>query len=87
MNVIVQSSYVPHLDLTGQIFLNTAPAFSAARVRMFLVLAIASVLGLIGAVVVQQRRRITFEAQQSATLEARVDERTLELRQTQNDAP
>lgn len=84
-DVIVLSSYVPHLDLTGQVFLDMEPAFAAARLRLWLVLALASVLGLIGAVVVQQRRRITEEAQQSATLEARVEERTQELRRTQNE--
>ena len=42
-------------------------------------------LGLVGTVFLQQRRRLTLESQHSATLEARVESRTAELRAAQDE--
>ena len=47
--------------------------------------ALATALGLVGAVAFQQRRRFALEAQHSAELEARVEARTAELRLAQDE--
>lgn len=83
--VLVLTQPVPHLLLTGQIILDTAPARAAARLQGFLALALALVLGLVAAVAVQQRRRFALETRHSATLEARVEERTAELKAAQGE--
>ena len=83
--VIIQSQFIPHLGLTGEIYLDVAPARATAQLRLLLVLALAAVLGLVGAVAFQQRRRFALEAQHSAELEARVEARTAELRLAQDE--
>jgi len=83
--VITNELFVPHLDLTAMILLDTAQARSTARLRAILVLAGALVIGLIGAIVWQQHRRLLVEARHSAELETRVEARTSELRQAQED--
>lgn len=84
LEVIKTEQFVPHLDLMGVIFLDTAPARATARQRMILVLAGGVVLGLIGMVALQQRRRRVLEQRYSAELEARVEARTAELRGAQD---
>lgn len=81
---VALSQYVPHLDLTAQIFLRAEPILATARLRAMLGLALALVLGLIAAVAAQGRRRLAQEARHSATLEARVEARTSELRAAQS---
>ncbi|MFY0597601.1 MAG: hypothetical protein JXQ85_14310 [Cognatishimia sp.] len=82
---IILDQYVPHFDLTAQIFMETRAARNTALIRALLAVAAALVLGLIAAIAVQQRRRLELEAQYSATLEARVEERTKELRNAQDE--
>ncbi|MEM6588947.1 MAG: ATP-binding protein [Pseudomonadota bacterium] len=83
IEVIKSEKFVPHLNLTGVIFLDTAGARAIAQQRTILFLAGAVVLGLIGTVALQQRRRRVLEEQYSAELEARVEARTAELRGAQ----
>ena len=84
VEVIKAEQFVPHLELTGVIFLETGGARATARLAAILVLAGAVVLGLIGTVAFQQRRRRMLEEQYSSELEARVEDRTLELRGAQD---
>jgi two-component system C4-dicarboxylate transport sensor histidine kinase DctB len=81
--IIKTEEYVPQLELTGVIFLDTSNARATARLRVILVIAGAVVLGLIGTVALQQRRRRMMEEQYSSQLEARVEARTEELRGAQ----
>lgn len=83
IEVIKSEKFVPHLNLTGVIFLDTAGARATAQQRTILFLAGAVVLGLIGTVALQQRRRRVLEEKYSAELEARVEARTAELRGAQ----
>lgn len=82
---IILEQYVPHFDLTAQIFMETHAARNTALIRALLAVAGALVLGLIATIAVQQRRRLELEARYSATLEARVEERTEELRNAQDE--
>ena len=82
--IIKAEEYVPHLELTGVIFLDTKNARATARLRVILVLAVAVVLGLIGTVALQQRRRRMMEERYSSQLETRVEARTQELRDAQD---
>lgn len=83
--VLAPSRMVPHLQLSGQIFLDVAPVRATALLRAALVATLALVLGLLVAVALQQRRRFALEALHSATLEDRVDARTAELRTAQDE--
>ena len=85
---LVLSEYIPRLELTARLFLDTKAAAHNARVLAFLALAL---LALIGAVLValgQRRRRLTdrlqVEAKANSLLEARVEERTLQLQTAQD---
>jgi two-component system C4-dicarboxylate transport sensor histidine kinase DctB len=73
------------LNLRAEIYLSIRQAKEKARLQFFLALASAIVVGLAGAVAVQQRRRLALEASHSATLEARVEKRSSELRLAQNE--
>lgn len=83
--VVVLDQFVTQLNLDGQIFLTTQSARRAAQTAAILTLAAASIIGLIGAILILQRQRLAAEAQHTATLEARVDARTAELRATQDE--
>ncbi len=84
IEVIMTDEYLPHLELTGVILLDTTVARTTARLSAVLVLAGAVVLGLIAAVALQQRRRRMMEELYSSQLEARVEARTDELRGAQD---
>lgn len=84
-HVVIETLHSPHLGLTAEIYLDTDAAHTTARLRVLLVLAGAGVLGLIGAVAVLQRARLTQEARHSAELEERVEARTAELRVAQDE--
>jgi len=75
---------IAQLNLRAELFLPTDQILSTARLRLFLALATAGVIGLIGAVAFQQSRRYALETLHSATLETRVDARTAELRAAQS---
>lgn len=76
---------IPQLQMTGLIVLDTNEARATARLRTWLAAALLAALGLIGAIFVQQRRRLAMEARHSTTLEHRVEERTAELKATQDE--
>lgn len=76
---------IPQLQMTGQILLDTKSARDVALLRLGLALALLVALALGGATFVQQRRRLALESRHSSTLEQRVEERTTELRETQNE--
>lgn len=82
---IILERYVPHFDLTSEIFLETAGARNTALIRALLAVAVSAVVGLVVAIAAQQRHRLALEAQYSATLETRVEERTKELRNAQDE--
>lgn len=84
-NVVRLHQDIAQLDLRAELFLSTNQVLSTARLRMFLALATAGVIGLIGAVAFQQSRRYALETLHSATLETRVDARTAELRAAQSE--
>ncbi len=76
---------IPQLQMTGKILLDTeqARAFALLRLGLAATLLLAGIL--VGAIFLQQRRKIALEARHSATLEHRVEERTAELRAAQNE--
>ena len=76
---------VPQLQINAEIWLDTDDARSTALLLAGLVAAVFLTLGLVGAISIQQRRRLTLESQHSATLEQRVEERTTELRTAQSE--
>jgi two-component system C4-dicarboxylate transport sensor histidine kinase DctB len=84
LEVIKTEKFIPHLELTGVIFLETRGARATASLAAILVLAGAVVLGLIGTVALQQRRRRMLEETYSSQLEDRVEDRSLELRGAQD---
>ena len=79
------SLQIPQLQMTGQILLETNTARAVALLRTWLALALLVALALVAAVFVQQRRRLALESRHSTTLEQRVEERTEELKETQNE--
>ncbi len=83
--VQVMSSAVPQLRLTGRVFLDTGNARDFALLRLGLVLTLLVALALVGAIILQQRRRLAMESRHSALLEQRVEERTAELRAAQDE--
>lgn len=85
---MVLSEFLPRLDLTTRVYLNVKDVARNARVLGYLALAI---MGLIGAGLIalgQRRRRLAdrllLEAAANARLEARVEERTAQLQQAQD---
>lgn len=85
---LVLSEYIPRIDLTAQIFLDTKEAARNARVFAYLSLAVMALAGAVLVALNQRRRRLAdrldVEAQANARLEARVDERTAQLRAAQD---
>ena len=79
------SQEISQLQMTSQILLDTKDARAIALLRLGLALALLVALALVGAVFVQQRRRLALESRHSATLEQRVEERTLELKEAQDE--
>ncbi|MFK5980660.1 MAG: ATP-binding protein [Rhizobiaceae bacterium] len=79
------SADIPQLQMTAQIILDTSEARASALLRTGLALALMAAIGLMGAIFVQQRRRLALEARHSATLEQRVEERTGELKAAQDE--
>ena len=76
---------IPQLEMAAQILLDTGNARQTAQLRLGLAITFLLVLGLIGAILLQQRRRIAMESRHSATLEERVEARTAELRAAQDE--
>ena len=83
--VIRLQNFITPLNLRGEIYPSVRNARETAQLRFFLALASATALGLFGAVAVQQRKRLALEARHSATLEARVEKRSNELKAAQDE--
>ena len=87
-SALVISRGVPQIGMTARGFLDVAPARAEARQRAWLAAAILVVLGLAAVLVGLWRRRVAdrlaFETAANARLEARVEQRTAELRATQD---
>ncbi|MBT4019567.1 MAG: hypothetical protein HOE62_16560 [Alphaproteobacteria bacterium] len=79
------SADIPQLQLTAKILLNTRNTRATVLLRTGLAVALLIVFALIGAIFVQQRRRLALKSRHSATLEQRVEERTVELRVAQDE--
>lgn len=82
--VLVLQQDAPQANLSAVILLDTAEARGMALLRTWLAVALFGILGLIGAILFQQRRRLASETRHSATLETRVEERTAELKAAQD---
>ncbi|MBT4084317.1 MAG: hypothetical protein HN725_19395 [Alphaproteobacteria bacterium] len=83
--VQILSADIPQLQLTAKILLNTRNTRATVLLRTGLAVALLIALALIGAIFVQQRRRLALESRHSATLEQRVEERTVELQVAQDE--
>ena len=83
LEVQILEKDIPQLQMNGVLLLDTSNARTTAALVSSLVAALAVALALIGAIVIQQRRRLAAESRHSATLEQRVEERTSELRTAQ----
>lgn len=87
-NALVVSREVPQIDMVARGFLDVASARKAAFERAYLATALLTALGLGIVLIALWRRRVAdqlaFEAAANATLEARVEQRTNELRATQD---
>ena len=85
---LVLTRALPQIDMTARVFISTATAHASARVQAMLPAAVLAVIGLALFVLAQRRQRLAdqldIEAAANARLEARVDERTAQLREAQD---
>lgn len=84
---LLEERFIPQLDMTVRSFLDTKPVYRRAQLASLFAAALVTIVGLIFYVLLQRRARLAdrlaIEEAANATLEARVDERTMQLRQTQ----
>ncbi len=87
-HALVLSEYMPRVDLTAQIYLDVKEAAQNARVLAYLTLALMGAAGAVLIALGQRRRRLSDRLQveeiANARLEARVEERTAQLRAAQD---
>ncbi len=85
---LIISKFIPQIDMTARIFMDTQNAKAAARVQALLVAAVLAVIGLGMWVLLQRRQRLAdllaIKETANAKLEARVETRTAQLRSTQH---
>lgn len=85
---LVLSKYIPQIDLTAKGYFDTSAAFANARLQAFLSAAIFSGFGITFWALWQRRQRLTdrLAAEEAANLklEARVEERTTQLKKAQD---
>ena len=85
---LIISRFVPQIEMTARVFLSTANAKSAARLQALLVAAVLALIGLGMWALAQRRQRLAdlleIEEAANAKLEARVEKRTEQLRNTQH---
>lgn len=85
---LVLSKYIPQIDLTAKGYFDTSAAFANARLQAFLSVAIFLGFGIAFWALLQRRKRLTDQlaAEEAANLklEARVDERTTQLKRAQD---
>lgn len=86
-NAMIVTRHIPAIDMTARVFMDTAGAEATARLQAGLAGSFLTLLGLIFWVVAQRRaqlaERLRLEAAQNTRLEARVEQRTAELKHTQ----
>ncbi len=84
---MIQSKYLPRLEMTARVFLPTQTARSAARLQAALVLAILFGLGVVLWALWLRRKNLSeqlaIEEAANFTLEARVEKRTVQLKLAQ----
>lgn len=84
----VLPEYIPRLELTAKVFLDTKTAAQNARVLAYLAVALLALIGTVLIALNQRRRRLAdrlyVEAQVNVRLEARVEERTAQLQAAQD---
>lgn len=87
-NALVIYRKIPQINLTAKGFFDTKPAYETARLQAFLGAALFAFFGVVFWALWQRRQRLTdrlaIEAAANQKLETRVEERTLQLRKTQD---
>ncbi len=85
---LIVSKFIPQIEMTARIFMDTKNAKAAARVQAMLVAAVLAIIGLGMWALLQRRQRLAdllaIKEAANARLEARVDTRTAQLRNTQH---
>ncbi|WP_224823231.1 ATP-binding protein [Cognatishimia sp. MH4019] len=86
---LVLTRALPQIDMTARVFISTATTHASARLQAMLTAALLAVIGLVLFLLAQRRQRLSdqleIEAAANARLEARVEERTGQLRQAQDE--
>lgn len=84
---LIQSKYLPRLEMTARVFLSTLATRMAARLQAALAVAVLFGLGVVIWAVWLRRKNLTeqlaIEEAANASLESRVEKRTAQLKQTQ----
>lgn len=87
-NALVIYREIPQINLTAKGFFDTKSAYQTARLQAFLGAALFAFFGVVFWALWQRRQRLTdrlaIEAAANQKLETRVEERTLQLRKTQD---
>lgn len=87
-DALAMSMFLPRIGMTVRVFLDTAPVAASARLLAYLAAAVLALIGVGLWALGQRRRRLTdrlaTEAAANARLEAAVEERTEQLRRTQD---
>lgn len=87
-HTLIISKFIPQIEMTARVFMDTQNARSAAFVQAMLVAAVLAIIGLGMWALLQRRQRLaellTIKEAANARLEARVDTRTAQLRNTQH---
>lgn len=85
---LVLSRFVPQIDMTARVFISTAQAKTTANLQTLLIASLLAIIGLGMWVLHQRRQRLTellaIEEAANIMLEARVEERTKQLHNTQH---
>jgi two-component system C4-dicarboxylate transport sensor histidine kinase DctB len=85
---LVISKFIPQIEMTARVFLDTKNALAAARLQALLVASILALLGLGMWALFQRRQRLAdllaIEEKANAKLEARVEKRTNQLHAAQH---
>jgi two-component system C4-dicarboxylate transport sensor histidine kinase DctB len=85
---LVISKFIPQIEMTARIFLNTQNAKAAARLQALFVMAVLAVIGLGLWALFQRRQRLAdllaIKEAANERLEARVEKRTAQLHSTQH---
>jgi two-component system, NtrC family, C4-dicarboxylate transport sensor histidine kinase DctB len=87
-NALVISRFIPRIEMTARVFLDTKGAMAAARLQALLAAAVLALIGLGMWALFQRRQRLAdllaIEEKANAKLEARVEKRTEQLHATQH---